>query len=61
VKSAGITIYAVHVNTSGDPMSTLLKNCATAADKFWMVTNGSALNDVFKQIGTELSQLRITK
>ncbi len=61
VKSAGITIYAVHVNTSGDPMSTLLKNCATAADKFWMVTNGAALNDVFKQIGTELSQLRITK
>ena len=30
IKAAGITIYTVHVNTDGDPMSTLLKNCASA-------------------------------
>ena len=39
IKAAGITIYTVHVNTDGDPMSTLLKNCASTADKFWMVTS----------------------
>lgn len=61
VKGAGITVYAVQVNTGGDPMSTLLQNCATTVDKFWMVTSGSALNTVFNQIGTELSQLRIVK
>ena len=61
VKAAGVTIYAVQVNTSNDPTSTLLQNCATSGDKFWMVTNGTALNTVFQQIGTELSQLRIAK
>ncbi|MFN3349002.1 pilus assembly protein TadG-related protein [Pseudorhodoplanes sp.] len=61
VKAAGITIYAVHVNTDNDPMSTLLQSCASSPDKFWMVTSGSGLIDVFKQIGTELSQLRIVK
>ena len=61
VKAAGVTIYAVHVNTDSDSLSTLLRNCASSPDKFWMVTSGTALNDVFNQIGTELSQLRIAK
>ncbi|ARQ01465.1 TadE/TadG family type IV pilus assembly protein [Pseudorhodoplanes sinuspersici] len=61
VKAAGMTIYTVHVNTENGPTSTLLQNCASSPDKFWMVTSGTALNDVFKQIGTELSQLRIAK
>ena len=60
-KAAGLTIYAIHVNTDGDPMSTLLKNCASSADKFWMVTNGTSLASVFEHIGNELSQLRIAK
>jgi Flp pilus assembly protein TadG len=63
VKAADITIYAVQVNTGGDPTSTLLKNCSgdkkTSGDKFWMVTSGAGLIDVFQQIGKELSQLRI--
>jgi hypothetical protein len=59
VKAAGVTVYAVQVNTSNDPESALLKNCATTADKFWMVKTGGALNEVFKQIGTELSSLRL--
>jgi Flp pilus assembly protein TadG len=61
VKAAGITIYTVHVNTDGDPMSTLLQNCASGPDKFWMVTSGSGLGQVFNQIGTALSQLRVAK
>ena len=39
IKAAGITIYTVQVNTDGDPLSTLLKNCASSSDKFWMVTS----------------------
>ena len=61
VKAAGITIYAVHVNTGGDPESVLLKNCASGTDKFWMVTTSSGLNTVFNAIGTNLSQLRIAQ
>ena len=63
VKAADITIYAVQVNTDNDPTSTLMKNCSgdkkTSGDKFWMVTSGAGLIDVFQQIGKELSQLRI--
>lgn len=61
VKAAGITIYTIHVNTSGDPTSTLLKNCASGNDKFWTVTSSSQLASVFSEIGTNLSQLRIAK
>ena len=61
IKAAGITIYAVHVNTDGDPMSTLLKNCASTADKFWMVTSANELGTVFNTIGTALSNLRVAK
>jgi hypothetical protein len=59
VKAAGITLYTIHVNTDGDPMSTLLKGCASSPDKFWMLTSASALVATFQQIGTNLSNLRI--
>ena len=61
IKAAGITIYTVQVNTGGDPKSTLLENCASAPDKFWMVTSAGALGSVFNQIATQLSQLRIAQ
>ena len=59
IKAAGITIYTIHVNTGGDPMSTLLKNCASSTDKFWMVTSSSGLGTVFNAIGTNLTKLRV--
>lgn len=61
IKAAGITIYTVHVNTNGDPMSTLLKNCASSTDKFWMITSAGELTAVFNAIGTNLTQLRVAK
>ena len=61
IKAAGITIYTIHVNTGGDPMSTLLKNCASSTDKFWMVTSSSGLGTVFNAIGTNLTKLRVAK
>ncbi|HWW46613.1 MAG TPA: TadE/TadG family type IV pilus assembly protein [Xanthobacteraceae bacterium] len=61
VKNAGIMIYAIHVNTDKDPMSTLLQRCATSSDRFWMVTTGTELGAVFNQIGIELSQLRLAR
>ena len=59
IKAAGITIYTIHVNTGGDPLSTLLKNCASSTDKFWMVTSSSGLGTVFNAIGTNLTKLRV--
>jgi Flp pilus assembly protein TadG len=61
IKAAKVTIYAVQVNTGGDPLSTLLKNCASSSEKFWMITNANDLKGVFQQIGTNLTQLRVAK
>ncbi|MSO67728.1 MAG: hypothetical protein EXQ82_07940 [Pseudolabrys sp.] len=61
IKAAGVTIYTIHVNTGGDPMSTLLQNCASDTNKFWQVTSSSGLGSVFSAIGTNLAQLRVAK
>jgi Flp pilus assembly protein TadG len=67
IKNAGITIYTIHVNTGGDPLSVLLQNCAGGPDKFsdpskfFMVTSSSGLGSVFAAIGTNLTKLRVAK
>jgi Flp pilus assembly protein TadG len=61
IKDAGVTIYAIQVNTGGDPESQVLKNCASDSSKFVMLTSASQLIATFQQIGTQLSQLRIAK
>jgi Flp pilus assembly protein TadG len=61
VKAAGFTLYTVQVNTGGDPTSTLLQNCASSSDKFFLLTSASQIVATFNQIGTQLSQLRISK
>jgi Flp pilus assembly protein TadG len=61
IKATSVTIYTIHVNTGGDPMSTLLQNCASDTNKFWQVTSSSGLGTVFSAIGTNLTQLRVAK
>lgn len=65
IKTAGITIYTIQVNTGGDPLSTLLQNCASNApgttDHFFQLTSANEIITTFQQIGTKLSQLRIAK
>jgi Flp pilus assembly protein TadG len=61
VKAAGITLYTIHVNTDGDPLSTLLQGCASSKDKFWMLTSASQMVSTFQQIGTNLSNLRLAE
>jgi len=60
-KAAGITLYTIQVNTGGDPTSTLLQNCASTSDKFYLLTSASQIITAFTQIGTDLSQLRVAK
>jgi Flp pilus assembly protein TadG len=59
IKAAGITIYTVQVDTSGDPTSTLLQNCASDSSKFFLLTSSSQIVTTFNQIGTALSNLRL--
>ena len=61
IKAAGVIIYTVQVNTGGDPTSTLLQNCASSSDKFFLLTTANQIVTTFQQIGTELSDLRISK
>lgn len=61
IKAAGITIYAVQVNTGGDPTSTLLQSCASDASKYFLLTSSAQLVSTFNQIGTALSNLRLAK
>ena len=50
IKSAGITIYTVQVNTGNDPTSTLLQNCASDANKFFLLTSSTEIVATFNQI-----------
>jgi len=60
-KTAGLTVWTIHVNTDGDPTSQILKNCATDNNKFFTVTSSAQIGTVFTTIGSNLSQLRISK
>src|SRR5665647_335529 len=61
IKAAGITLYTIQVNTGGDPTSTLLQNCASSSDKFYLLTSASQIVTVFNTIGTNLTQLYVAK
>ena len=61
IKAANITLYTIQVNTGGDPTSTLLQNCASSSDKFFLLTSASAIVTTFNTIGTNLTKLRVAK
>jgi hypothetical protein len=60
-KAAGITIYTIQVNTGGDPTQAVMRNCASSADKFFLLTSANAIITTFQQIGTALSNLRVAR
>ena len=59
IDSAGITLYAVQVNTGGDPTSTLLQNCVGTNGQFFLLTSADQIVATFESIGTALSDLRL--
>lgn len=61
IKAANVLLYTIQVNTGGDPTSTLLKNCASAPDKFFLLTSAGEIVTTFNQIGTYLTQLYLAR
>ncbi len=67
INAAKVTLYAIQVNTGGDPTSTLLKNCAGSPDKFpdpdkfFLLTSADQIITTFDAIGTNLTKLRIAQ
>jgi Flp pilus assembly protein TadG len=60
-KAANITIYTVQVNTGSDPTSSVLQYCAQNTSSFYLVTSAAQTANVFSQIGTQLSKLRVAR
>src|SRR5262249_45097292 len=64
IKTAGVTIYSVQVNTGNDPTSSVLQYCAgtrpQVADsgKFFLLTSPNQIITTFNQIGIGRSKLR---
>jgi Flp pilus assembly protein TadG len=61
IKAAGITIYTVQVNTSGDPESAILKSCASGTSNFFPTSTASGIANAFNQIGVSLARLRLSR
>ncbi len=54
------TVFTIQVNTDGDPESAVLKYCADTA-QFFPTSSAGGIASAFKQIGTSLSKLRVSK
>lgn len=60
MKNAGIDIFTIRVEVT-EGTSDLLKNCASNPSMFYDVADSSGLAGVFKSIGTQLSELRLSR
>jgi von Willebrand factor type A domain len=58
LRTAGIVVYAIQVNTGNDPTSSLLQSCASDPNKFYLLTSANEMTVTFNTIGTELTKLR---
>ena len=61
IKAANITLYTIQVNTDGDPTSTLLQECASSADKFFLLTSAGGIIAAFDAIASKLTKLHVAK
>jgi hypothetical protein len=61
IKAAIVELYAIQANTGGDPTSTLLHNCASSTDKFYLLTSADQMTATFNSIGTNLTKLRVAQ
>jgi hypothetical protein len=52
---------AVDYTRGGDPTSTLLQNCASSTDKFYLLTSADQMTATFNTIGTNLTKLRVAQ
>ena len=61
IKAANVDLYTIQVNTGGDPTSTLLQNCASSTDKFYLLTSADQMTATLDTIGTNLTNLRVAQ
>jgi Flp pilus assembly protein TadG len=59
IKATGATVWAIQVNTGGDPTSTLLQNCASDPSKFFLLTTANQIISTFDNISFKITQLHL--
>jgi len=63
IKSRGVTLYTVVLDTSGSAVNAqtraIYEACASSPANHFLVTRADQLRPVFRQIGTELANLRL--
>jgi Flp pilus assembly protein TadG len=57
IKAAGITLYTIQVNTSNDPTSTLLQNCASDPSMFYLLNSSGQILGTLNAIAAGLDNL----
>ena len=60
MKNAGITVYTVGFQLSGNTAKNLLTSCATSSDMFYDASSNAALTAAFRDIALKISSLRLT-
>jgi len=61
MKSAGVTIYTLQVNTDQEATSSVLQYCASTSDKFFLLTSADQIPTAFQKIYTNITKLRVAK
>ncbi|HEY3637940.1 MAG TPA: pilus assembly protein TadG-related protein [Rhizomicrobium sp.] len=62
IKAAGITVFSVYVDLNGTQgNSAPLQNCASTPSDYFDLTTSGQIVTAFQQIGTEITQLHISK
>jgi hypothetical protein len=60
-KSKGIILYTILLEEPDPAAETLYRNCASSADKFFLVPAAADLQKAFRAIADDLSNLRLSK
>jgi Flp pilus assembly protein TadG len=61
IKANGITIYTILFNNSNSATQTLFQNCASSPSDYFLSPTGADLQSAFRQIGSDLSTLRLSQ
>lgn len=65
MKSAGVKVYTIGFSTPNDKIDSkglsLLKNCASSDNMFYVAENAQSLYSVFEEIARNIGQLRLTQ
>ena len=63
VKGGGIRLYTISFGTMSTSSQTMMRNCATldkGARLYWHAPSTSDLEDIFNEIGEDLSEIHLS-